>query len=84
MDNIPSVADLTASFAARKEERLRQEAEKKETERRVSVLQVHCIAMAIGLGNIIATQMLSSPPLQNVVKELLFMRNWNTRVDYFI
>ncbi|KAK0140451.1 Epsin-1 [Merluccius polli] len=35
LDNIPSVADLTASFAARKEERLRQEAEKKETERRV-------------------------------------------------
>uniref|UniRef100_A0A672F8Z9 Zgc:194578 n=1 Tax=Salarias fasciatus TaxID=181472 RepID=A0A672F8Z9_SALFA len=34
LDNIPSVADLTASFAARKEERLRQEAEKKETERR--------------------------------------------------
>lgn len=36
LDNIPSVADLTASFAARKEERLRQEAEKKEAERRVS------------------------------------------------
>lgn len=37
LDNIPSVADLTASFAARKEERLKQEAEKKEVERRVSV-----------------------------------------------
>lgn len=37
LDNIPSVADLTASFAARKEERLKQEAEKKEAERRVSI-----------------------------------------------
>lgn len=37
LDNIPSVADLTASFAARKEERLKQEAEKKEADRRVSV-----------------------------------------------
>lgn len=37
LDNIPSVADLTASFAARKEERQKQEAEKKEVERRVSV-----------------------------------------------
>lgn len=44
LDNIPSVADLTASFQARKEERLRQEAEKKETERRVSVSQVQCPA----------------------------------------
>lgn len=39
LDNIPSVADLTASFAARKEERLKQEAEKKEAERRVSTAQ---------------------------------------------
>lgn len=31
------MADLTASFAARKEERLKQEAEKKEVARRVSV-----------------------------------------------
>lgn len=31
------MADLTASFAARKEERLKQEADKKEVERRVSV-----------------------------------------------
>ncbi|XP_026156825.1 epsin-1 isoform X2 [Mastacembelus armatus] len=37
LDNIPSVADLTASFAARKEERLRQETEKKETERRAKM-----------------------------------------------
>ncbi|KAE8282275.1 Epsin-2 EPS-15-interacting protein 2 [Larimichthys crocea] len=37
LDNIPSVADLTASFQARKEERLRQEAEKKETERRAKM-----------------------------------------------
>nr|XP_019961291.1 PREDICTED: epsin-1-like isoform X1 [Paralichthys olivaceus] len=37
LDNIPSVADLTASFTARKEERLRQEAEKKETERRAKL-----------------------------------------------
>lgn len=37
LDNIPSVADLTASFAARKEERIKQEAEKKDMERRVSV-----------------------------------------------
>ncbi|KAA8578444.1 hypothetical protein FQN60_002581 [Etheostoma spectabile] len=36
LDNIPSVADLAASFAARKEERLKQEAEKKDAERRVS------------------------------------------------
>lgn len=34
LDNIPSVADLTASFAARKEERIKQEFEKKETVRR--------------------------------------------------
>ncbi|KAM3858536.1 uncharacterized protein epn1b [Diretmus argenteus] len=34
LDNIPSVADLAASFAARKEERLRQEAEKRDAERR--------------------------------------------------
>ncbi|CAI5691707.1 unnamed protein product [Oreochromis niloticus] len=37
LDNIPSVADLTASFAARKEERLKQEAEKKEAERRAKM-----------------------------------------------
>nr|XP_054601303.1 epsin-1 isoform X1 [Nothobranchius furzeri]XP_054601304.1 epsin-1 isoform X1 [Nothobranchius furzeri] len=37
LDNIPSVADLTASFAARKEERLRQEAEKKEVDRRAKL-----------------------------------------------
>ncbi|XP_054461494.1 epsin-1-like [Anoplopoma fimbria] len=37
LDNIPSVADLTASFAARKEERLKQEAEKKEMERRAKM-----------------------------------------------
>ncbi|TKS88821.1 Epsin-1 EPS-15-interacting protein 1 [Collichthys lucidus] len=37
LDNIPSVADLTASFQARKEERLRQEAEKKEAERRAKM-----------------------------------------------
>ncbi|XP_070778292.1 epsin-1-like [Enoplosus armatus] len=37
LDNIPSVADLTASFAARKEERLKQEADKKETERRAKM-----------------------------------------------
>lgn len=35
LTNIPSVADLTASFAARKEERIKQEAEKKEVQRRV-------------------------------------------------
>ncbi|TNN45364.1 Epsin-1 [Liparis tanakae] len=40
LDNIPSVADLAASFAARKEERLKQEAEKKDVERRVSVTRV--------------------------------------------
>lgn len=44
LDNIPSVADLTASFAARKEERLKQEAEKKESERRVcSTVMEHSI-----------------------------------------
>ena len=43
LDNIPSVADLTANFAARKEERLKQEAEKKEEERRVSLQQVKCL-----------------------------------------
>ncbi|XP_034456722.1 epsin-1 isoform X2 [Hippoglossus hippoglossus] len=37
LDNIPSVADLTASFTARKEERIRQEAEKKDTERRAKL-----------------------------------------------
>ncbi|XP_042363098.1 LOW QUALITY PROTEIN: epsin-2-like [Plectropomus leopardus] len=37
LDNIPSVADLTASFNARKEERLKQEAEKKEVERRAKM-----------------------------------------------
>ncbi|KAM9385869.1 uncharacterized protein KZ484_007451 [Pholidichthys leucotaenia] len=37
LDNIPSVADLTASFNARKEERLKQEAEKKEVERRAKL-----------------------------------------------
>ncbi|XP_072226062.1 uncharacterized protein [Leuresthes tenuis] len=37
LDNIPSVADLTASFAARKEERLRQESEKKDAERRAKM-----------------------------------------------
>ncbi|KAM7384784.1 hypothetical protein PAMA_011912 [Pampus argenteus] len=37
LDNIPSVADLTASFTARKEERLKQEAEKKEAERRAKL-----------------------------------------------
>ncbi|XP_058474401.1 epsin-1-like [Solea solea] len=37
LDNIPSVADLTASFTARKEERVRQEVEKKETERRAKM-----------------------------------------------
>ncbi|XP_068188590.1 epsin-3-like isoform X1 [Antennarius striatus] len=37
LDNIPSVADLTASFAARKEERLKQEAEKKEAVRRAGM-----------------------------------------------
>ncbi|XP_055081298.1 epsin-1-like [Periophthalmus magnuspinnatus] len=37
LDNIPSVADLTASFAARKEEKLKQEAEKKEAERRAKL-----------------------------------------------
>ena len=37
LDNIPSVADLAASFNARKEERLKQEAEKKDAERRVSI-----------------------------------------------
>ncbi|KAM8884864.1 uncharacterized protein ACB058_000868 isoform 1-T1 [Synchiropus picturatus] len=37
LDNIPSVADLTASFNARKEERLKQEAQKKEDERRAKL-----------------------------------------------
>ncbi|XP_034747639.1 epsin-1-like isoform X2 [Etheostoma cragini] len=37
LDNIPSVADLAASFAARKEERLKQEAEKKDAERRAKM-----------------------------------------------
>ncbi|XP_056154050.1 epsin-1-like [Lampris incognitus] len=39
LDNIPSVAEITASFAARKEERLKQEADKKETERRAKMSQ---------------------------------------------
>ncbi|CAK6980352.1 epsin-2-like [Scomber scombrus] len=37
LDNIPSVADLAASFNARKEERLKQEAEKKDAERRAKL-----------------------------------------------
>lgn len=52
LDNIPSVADLTASFAARKEERLKQEAEKKETERRVST---YSIGMDVIYSRIAAT-----------------------------
>ncbi len=35
LDNIPSVADLTASMAKKKEEQKRLEAERKEVERRV-------------------------------------------------
>lgn len=35
--NIPSVADLAASFEAKKQEKLRLEAQKKEEERRVSI-----------------------------------------------
>lgn len=35
LDNIPSVADLTAAMAKKKEEQKRLEAERKEAERRV-------------------------------------------------
>jgi len=38
LDNIPSVADLTAAMAKKKEEQKRLEAERKEAERRVSRL----------------------------------------------
>ncbi|XP_044027281.1 epsin-1-like [Siniperca chuatsi] len=51
LDNIPSVADLTASFAARKEERLRQEAEKKEAERRAKMSEDELKWEDAGKGN---------------------------------
>ncbi|XP_067375766.1 epsin-1 isoform X2 [Channa argus] len=51
IDNIPSVADLTASFAARKEERLRQEAEKKEAERRAKMTEDELKWEDAGKGN---------------------------------
>ncbi|XP_051245650.1 epsin-1 isoform X4 [Dicentrarchus labrax] len=51
LDNIPSVADLTASFAARKEERLRQEAEKKEAERRAKMTEEELQWEDAGKGN---------------------------------
>lgn len=55
LDNIPSVADLTASFAARKEERLKQEAEKKEAERRVSAYELQSSATASVHNNMNST-----------------------------
>nr|XP_046273457.1 epsin-2-like isoform X1 [Scatophagus argus]XP_046273458.1 epsin-2-like isoform X1 [Scatophagus argus] len=51
LDNIPSVADLTASFAARKEERLRQETEKKEAERRAKMSEEELKWEDAGKGN---------------------------------
>ncbi|XP_022616704.1 epsin-2-like [Seriola dumerili] len=51
LDNIPSVADLTASFAARKEERLKQEAEKKDAERRAKMSEDELKWEDAGKGN---------------------------------
>ncbi|KAM3596141.1 uncharacterized protein V6R79_009019 [Siganus canaliculatus] len=51
LDNIPSVADLTASFAARKEERLKQEAEKKEQDRRAKLSEDELKWEDAGKGN---------------------------------
>ncbi|KAM7373616.1 hypothetical protein PAMP_008456 [Pampus punctatissimus] len=51
LDNIPSVADLTASFSARKEERLKQEAEKKEAERRAKMSEEELKWEDAGKGN---------------------------------
>ncbi|KAM6903783.1 uncharacterized protein PEZ65_018585 [Lycodopsis pacificus] len=51
LDNIPSVADLTASFAARKEERLKQEVEKKEGERRAKLNEDELKWEDAGKGN---------------------------------
>ncbi|XP_031732359.1 epsin-1 isoform X1 [Anarrhichthys ocellatus] len=51
LDNIPSVADLTASFAARKEERLKQEVEKKEGERRAKLSEDELKWEDAGKGN---------------------------------
>lgn len=55
LDNIPSVADLTASFAARKEERLKQEVEKKEAKRRVSVSDSSASAKEDGCSGTLQT-----------------------------
>ncbi|KAL6100200.1 uncharacterized protein ACO6RY_01860 [Pungitius sinensis] len=51
LDNIPSVADLTASFAARKEERLKQEAEKRDKERRAKMSEEELKWEDAGKGN---------------------------------
>ncbi|KAK5854746.1 hypothetical protein PBY51_004915 [Eleginops maclovinus] len=51
LDNIPSVADLTASFAARKEERLKQEAEKKDMDRRAKMSEDELKWEDAGKGN---------------------------------
>ncbi|XP_040045608.2 uncharacterized protein LOC120827004 isoform X3 [Gasterosteus aculeatus] len=51
LDNIPSVADLTASFAARKEERLKQEAEMKDKERRAKMSEEELKWEDAGKGN---------------------------------
>ncbi|KAF3834189.1 hypothetical protein F7725_025393, partial [Dissostichus mawsoni] len=51
LDNIPSVADLTASFAARKEERIKQEAEKKDMERRAKMSEDELKWEDAGKGN---------------------------------
>ncbi|KAK5883305.1 hypothetical protein CesoFtcFv8_019648 [Champsocephalus esox] len=51
LDNIPSVADLTASFAARKEERIKQEAEKKDMERRAKLSEDELKWEDAGKGN---------------------------------
>ncbi|XP_019745900.1 epsin-1-like isoform X2 [Hippocampus comes] len=56
LDNIPSVADLTASFAARKEERLKQEQEKKEVERRAQMSEDELKWEDAGKGGAVADQ----------------------------
>ncbi|XP_051927061.1 epsin-1-like [Hippocampus zosterae] len=64
LDNIPSVADLTASFAARKEERLKQEQEKKEAERRAQMSEDELKWEDAGKGGAVANQAWSGEKME--------------------
>ncbi|KAK2830833.1 hypothetical protein Q5P01_018764 [Channa striata] len=68
LDNIPSVADLTASFAARKEERLRQEAEKKEADRRAKMSEDELKWEDAGKGNGVTDSVWGGEPEEEDVK----------------